>query len=118
MQNLKVPAVEAEGLAAKSKDLTKTDNVYAGDLTEEGAKSLLTFGGRRGGQAPEPRNAKGTVKFWVKDGVLTKYQYKVQGTVKNRDGKDMDVDRTVTIEIQDVGATKVTVPDEAKGKIS
>ena len=118
MQNLKVPAAEAEDLAAKAKDLAKTDTVYAGDLTEDGAKSLLTFGGRRGGQVPEPRNAKGSVKFWVKDGMLTKYQYKVQGTVKNRDGEDMDVDRTTTVEIQDVGSTKVAVPDAAKGKIS
>jgi hypothetical protein len=117
MQALKVPAAEAEDLATKSKELTKTEGVYAGDLTEEGAKSLLAFGGRRGGQAPEPRNAKGTVKFWIKDGVLTKYQYKVQGTV-TFNGEDRDVDRTTTVEIQDVGATKVTVPDEAKGKIS
>ena len=49
--------------------------------------------------------------------MLTKYQFKVQGTV-TRDGKDRDVERTTTVEIQDVGATKITVPEEAKGKIS
>jgi hypothetical protein len=120
MQNLKAPAVEAEDIAGKTKELTKTEGVYAGELTEDGAKGLMAFGGRRGGggQAPAIRNAKGTVKFWIKDGVLTKYQYNVQGTRKNRDGDDMDVDITTTVEISNVGTTKITVPEEAKGKLS
>ncbi len=117
MQNYKAPAVDAEDLAGKAKDLAKTDNVYSGDLTEEGAKSLMTFGRRGGGQAPAIKNAKGSVKFWIKEGALTKYQFKVQGTV-NRNGEDMDIDRTTTVEIKDVGATKITVPEEAKKKIS
>jgi opacity protein-like surface antigen len=117
MQNFKAPAAQAEEIAGKTKDLTKTDDTYAGELTEEGAKSLLTFG-RRGGQAPAVSNAKGSVKFWIKDGAITKYQTKVSGTTKNRDGEDMDIDRTTTVEIKDVGATKITVPDEVKSKMS
>jgi hypothetical protein len=116
MQNFKAPAVEAGDLAGKTKDLAKADDAYAGDLTEDGAKSLLTFG-RRGGQAPAVSNAKGSVKFWLKDGVLTKYQFKVQGTI-NRNGDDVDIDRTTTVEIKDVGTTKITVPDAAKSKMS
>jgi len=117
MQNYKVPAVEAEDLAGKVKDLAKADTVYSGDLTEEGAKSLMTFGRRGGGgQPPAPRNAKGSVKFWIKDGVLTKFQTKVSGTV-TRDGNDRDVDRTTTVEIKDIGATKITIPDEVKSKM-
>jgi hypothetical protein len=73
---------------------------------------------RRGGQAPPITNAKGSVKFWIKDGVITKYQTKVSGTTKNRDGDDMDIDRTTTVEIKDIGATKITVPDEVKTKMS
>jgi hypothetical protein len=117
MQNFKAPATEAQEMAANATALAKTDDVYAGDLTEDGAKKLMSFGGRRGGQGPGPKNAKGSVKFWVKDGMLTKFQYKVQGTV-TRNGEDTDVQRTTTVEIQDVGTTKVTVPDEAKGKMS
>lgn len=117
LRNFKAPAAEAEDLAGKTKDLLKGDEAYAGDLTEDGAKSLLTFGRRRGGQAPEISNAKGSAKFWVKDGVLTKFQFKVSGTI-NRNGNDVDVDRTTTTEIKDVGTTKVTVPDEAKSKLT
>jgi hypothetical protein len=75
------------------------------------------MGGRRGGQAPPVSNAKGSVKFWIKDGVLTKYVLKVSGTI-TRNGDDVDVDRTTTVEIKDVGTTKLAVPDEAKSKMS
>jgi len=118
MKDFKAPAAQAEDIAGKTKDITKTGDVYAGDLTEEGAKSLMTFGRRRGGQGPEISNAKGSVKFWIKDGMLTKYETKVSGSMKNRDGDDMDVERTTTVEIKNVGATKITMPDEAKSKMS
>ena len=57
------------------------------------------------------------MKFWIKDGLLTKYEFKVQGKV-TIGGNDRDVDRTSTVEIKDVGSTKVDVPDEAKKKLS
>jgi hypothetical protein len=119
LRNFKSPAAQAAEIADKTKDLAKTDDVYAGELTEEGAKTLMTFG-RRGaqGQAPAISNAKGTVKFWIKDGAIVKYQTKVTATMKNRDGDDMDIDRTTTVEIKNVGTTKITVPDDAKKKMT
>jgi len=123
LRNFKAPAAQAEDIVAKTKDLSQVAGAYTGELTEAGAKSLLTMGrGRRGGggggQPPEITNAKGSVQFWIKDGIITKYQFKVSGTTKNRDGDDMNIDRTTTVEIKDVGATKITVPDEAKNKMS
>jgi hypothetical protein len=117
LQNFKAPAAEAGDLAGKTKELKKDGEAYASDLTEAGAKELLTFGGRRGGNAPEPKNAKGSVKFWVKDGLLSKYELKLQGTV-TFNGEDRDMDRTTTVEIKDVGTTKVEVPEAAKAKLS
>ncbi|MFO1497015.1 MAG: hypothetical protein U1G07_01235 [Verrucomicrobiota bacterium] len=113
-RNLKPPAIQAADLATGTKDLKKDGDTYSGDLTEETAKTLLTF--RRGGGA-DASNAKGSVKFWVKDGALVKYEYKVKGTV-SFNGNDRDVDRTTTVEITDVGSTKVTVPEQAKKKVS
>ena len=117
LQNFKAPAAEAVDLAGKAKELKKEGEAYASDLTEAGAKELLTMGGRRGANAPEPKNAKGTVKFWVKDGLLAKFELKLSGTV-NFNGEDRDIDRTTTVEIKDVGTTKVEVPDAAKEKLS
>jgi hypothetical protein len=120
LRNFKVPAHEAQDLASKSKEITKSGDAYQAELTEEGVKDLLTFRGGRGGNAgnaPAPTNAKGSVKFWVKDGRLAKYEYNVQGTM-NFNGNDFNIDRTTTVEIKDVGSTKVEVPDDAKGKLS
>ena len=117
LQNYKTPATEAAELAGKAKELKKDGDVISSDLTEEAAKGLLSFRMPGGGDGPEVSGAKGTVKFWVKDGALTKYQFNVKGTV-SFGGNDRDVDRTTTVEIKDVGTTKVEVPEDAKKKLS
>jgi hypothetical protein len=116
IQNFKAPAVQAEELAGKVKELKQDGDAYSGELTEDAAKSLLMFGGRGGGNGPEVSGAKASVKFWVKDGMLAKYETKVKGTV-SFGGNDRDVDRTTTIEIKDVGSTKISVPEEAEKKL-
>lgn len=116
VQNYKTPAVQAAELAEQSKELKKDGDALTGDLTEAGAKSLLSFGGRGGGNGPEVTGAKGSAKFWVKDGLLAKYQFKVQGSV-SWNGNDREVDRTTTVEIKDVGTTKIEVPEDAKKKL-
>jgi len=116
-ENYKGPAAEAESLVADTKDLTLSDGVYSGDLTEQGAKQLMTFRRGGGGGGPEISNAKGSAKFWVKDGQLTKYEYKVEGTM-TFNGQERDLERTTTVDISDVGTTKVNVPEEAAKKAS
>jgi hypothetical protein len=116
-QNYKTPAVQAEEIAATTKELKETDGAWKGDLTEEGAKQLLSFGGRRGGGGPEISNAKGWAKFWIKDGVLSKFEFNVQGEM-SFNNNDIKIDRTTTTEIKDIGTTKVTVSDAAKKKLS
>jgi hypothetical protein len=115
-QNYKTPAAEATSLAGLAKDLTAGTNGISGDLTEDGAKTMLAF--RRGGNGTPPAiaNAKGSVTFWLTDGKLVKYQTHVSGTV-TFNGNDRDVDRTTTTEIKDVGATKIEVSDDAKKKL-
>jgi hypothetical protein len=119
LRNYPMPATQAADLADEAKALKKDGEVIAGDLTEDGAKALLTFrprGGGGGGEAPTISNAKGSVKFWLKDGKPAKYQWHLQGTI-SFNGNDMDVDRTTTVEIKDVNSTKVEVPAEAKKKL-
>ena len=115
VRNFKAPTAQALALAGGAAALTQDGGVISGDLTEAGAKAQLAFGGRRGGGGggPEITNAKGSVKFWVTDGTLTKYEFKVSGTV-SFNGNDRDIDRDTTVEITEVGTTKVTVPADAQ----
>jgi hypothetical protein len=117
LQNFRAPAVEAADMLSKVKELKKDGDVYSGDLTEDGVKALLTRGFRPGGNAPEMGNPKGWIKLWVKDGLLTRYQYNVQATMTFQ-GNERNIDRTTNVEIKDVGATNVEVPEEAKKKLS
>lgn len=117
------PAEDAEELLKAAKELKAGDGgVYSAELTEEAAKERAGFFGRggRGGQAnanrPEPKNAKATVKFWVKDGVLAKYVLSTSAKITFQD-EDRDIERTMTTQISDVGSTKVEVPEEAKKKL-
>jgi hypothetical protein len=114
-RNLKVPAAQVADIAASAEELKKDGDAYSGALTEAGAKSLLTFRPRNGGEA-SVTNATGSVKFWLKDGALAKYEFKVKGTV-SVGGNEFENDRTTTVEIKDVGSTKIEVPDEAKKKL-
>jgi hypothetical protein len=115
IRNIKAPAEQIEELANGAKELKKDGDAITGELTEEAAKKLMSFGGR-GGQA-QVKNAKATVKFWVKDGTISKYQYSTKGTF-NFNGEDRDIDRTSNVEINKVGETKVVVPEAAKKKLS
>jgi len=120
MRNFKAPAAQATELAGGAKEIKKEGDAYVSDLTEEQAKTLLSFRGGRGGgggEGPTVSNAKGSVKFWITDGALSKYELKVTGSV-SFNGNDRDVDRTTTIEIKDVGTTKVEVPEDVKKKLS
>ena len=109
VRNFRAPAAQAAELAAAAKGLKKEGDVYSSDLTDEGAKAQFRIG--------TASNAKGSVKFWVKDGALTKYEFKLKGTVEFN-GNDVDIDRTTTVEIKDVGTTKVNVPEAATKKLS
>jgi hypothetical protein len=109
VRGFRTPAAQAAELVAGAKQLKKDGDVYSGDLTDEGAKAQFRI-------APAS-NAKGSVKFWLKDGALTKYEFKLKGTV-DFNGTDVDVDRTTTVEIKDVGTTKVSVPEAATKKMS
>jgi hypothetical protein len=74
-------------------------------------------GGPGGGDGPDITGAKGTIKFWVKDGALTKYETDVQGSI-DFNGNARDMHPVTTIEIKDVGTTKIEVPADAKKNLS
>jgi hypothetical protein len=111
IRNFKTPAAQAADLVAGAKELQQTNGAYAGDLTADAAKKLLSFRGR-GGNA-NISNPSGTVQFWAANGELTKYKFHVKGTV-TFNGNDVDIDRDTTVEIKDAGATTIDVPGDVK----
>jgi len=106
------PTAQALALAAGTAALKADGDVISGDLTEAAAKAQVAFRPRGGGGAPDISNAKGSVKFWLTAGRLAKYEFKVSGTV-SFNGDDRDLARDTTVEITNVGNTKVTVPADA-----
>jgi hypothetical protein len=117
LKAMKRPADEAETLAGKASALKKeSDGVYSSELDGAAAKEMFALLGRRAAEAPE---AKGSVKFWVKDGRLAKYEFIVRGKITaGEDKREVDLSRATTVEIKEVGSTKVSLPEDAKKKLS
>ena len=116
LKKYKAAAGEAEELVGNASNLKKGDDgVVTGNLKEEAVKEILGRLSRRA--ASGAKDLKGAVKFWLKDGLLAKYEFSVQATVTIRE-EEMSVNLTTTVEPKDVGKTKVSLPDEAKKKLS
>src|SRR5581483_4485085 len=108
-----LPAEMIKDAISKTKGITMADGVYSGDLTEDAAKAAMTFGGRGGrrggggggagggGGGPQVSDAKATIKIWVKDGAVSKYASHVTGKTTNRNGDEIEVNRTTTVEFSD-----------------
>lgn len=117
LADFKSPAALAESLADKAGELKdEGGGAYAGELSEEAARELLSTGQRGGQSAPSVSGAKGSVRFWLKEGVLVKYEYALQGKMTFGQ-REVDVNRTTVVEIKDVGTAKVEVPEEARAKL-
>jgi hypothetical protein len=118
VRNFKLPTAQALDIVPGMKEIKKDGDLYTSDLTEDVAKTLLTFRPRGGGgDGPTVSDGKGSVKFWLNDGVLAKYETHLTGKI-SFNGNDREVDRTTTVEIKDVNSTKVDVPEGAMKKLS
>ena len=119
LKSYKTPAAQSAELARNMSELKEADGILSGELKEDAIKEILLMGGRRreGQETPKTTDAKGTVKFWIKNGALNKYEINVQGKVATAD-RSVDINRTTTVEIKEIGSTKIEAPAEAKEKIS
>jgi hypothetical protein len=117
LKALKKPVEEAESLVGKAVEMKKeSDGLYSGNLAADAAKEMFSLLGRRAAEAPD---AKGSLKFWVKDGRLAKYEFNVAGKITvGEDKRQVDISRTTTVEIKDVGSAKVSLPEDARKKLS
>jgi len=116
LRTFKRPTDEAATLVSKATALKKeSDGVYSSDMDGAAAKEMFGLLGRRAAEAPE---AKGTIKYWVKDGQLAKYEFAVRGKITaGEEKREVDLSRVTTVEIKEVGSTKVSLPEDAKKKL-
>jgi len=116
--NVALPTTTAKDATAKLDNIKKENDVISADLPADVAKGLLAFrGGPAGAPAPEVASPKGDIKLTLKDGAITKLVLHLTGSMDFGGGQPFDINRTTTIELKDVGTTKVTAPDEAKKKL-
>lgn len=119
VRSIKVPEAEALEMTEFVDDLQLIDGVYCEELSEDEAKELATassrsrFGsGRRGRGPSEVVFAKATQKYWVKDGVLVKFEQFLDASI-DRGGTEQIVERTTTTTISEIGVTKHDAPEAA-----
>jgi len=116
LRTYKLPASEATFLAKHSRNLKEdASGSLAGELDEAALKWLLTRGRQ---EITDVAKVKGSVQFWLQNGRLAKYEYVVQGALALKpDEPEVKLHRTTTVEIKNVGSTKVDVPREAAEKL-
>jgi len=114
----KVPAHELVDLVDKVKEVKLVKGRLEGDLTEEGALALMPFGrGRPGAGGPGAPKIKATLRVWLKDGELQRYELATDMTMQTPMG-EMNMSPTTTVRVKEVGTTKVEAPAEAKQKLA
>jgi hypothetical protein len=111
-----LPATEIAELTRRSTNLREENGVLAADLDEEAVKELLQPTRGRAAKGETPSQTKGNLRIWRTNGIVSKYQYTLSGK-QLRDGQEVDVGRTVAVEIKDIGTTVVSVPERIKEKL-
>jgi hypothetical protein len=122
LKNLKThnrPAAQAAALLKHAKDLKEgTPGYFVSPLDDAGIKEFLHQSLRTKG-TPEIDPLGGSVAFWIRDGVLLRYELTLRGTVTYPApaASSWTADLKTTVEVSGVGATTVDVPDEARKKL-
>lgn len=93
-------------------------DVITGALSELGAQLLLVQDGQT---RITPLAATGTFKLWIRGGLVTRYQLKLQGSlaIETRGRQThVTVNQVSTVSIRDIGVTVVEVPHEVRKKLN
>jgi len=119
LKKYKAPAAEAAGLLEVMGELkSQGDGLFTGALTDDGVKAYLEATAKAGKKPADLMEPKVTVRFWLKEGTLSKYEVTLEGKKpKGKDKTPAGTKTTITVEIKDVGATKVELPDDCLKKL-
>jgi len=107
-RDTQTPVEEANELTLSLTSLEEEGDGLVGTLPVDASKAQLA--GRRG--VDSVRDTKGTVRFSISDGVLTKYVLRVEGTLVD-DDQTRETWRQTTVQVKDVGTAKLDLPSGA-----
>jgi hypothetical protein len=108
--------IEKASKADKREAVGETEcDVYAFELTGDGARSIFPGGGMAGRFGGERGNAKfkGCGKAWVAGGAIVKLDVAASLST-SFNGNEFEITSFRTFSIFDVGKTRVEIPDDAK----
>lgn len=109
------PATELALLVGKVKEFKSADGMLSGEMSAFATTLLLrsAFGESPFPPLP-PSSVHGVLRIWLKAGLPVRYEVRVDGALTTTDGNRRALENVETVEIKDVGSTKVDVPAEAK----
>jgi hypothetical protein len=107
------PAQMVLWILAQVQSVTASGDAFVGDLSYDYIARIMRGNGRNGPLVVS-RSSTGSIKFWIKDGGISKYQTQIKASYEDSDSPLAE--RTTTVEIKNVGSTFVAVPAEAKAK--
>jgi len=111
------PHEELGVIVSSGIDLQAEGDTLTGSLTDLGAQLLLV---RDGQTEITPLQAAGTFTLWIRDGLVTRYQVKLQGVLAIKTGlgtRQIAVTQNTSTQISDIGTTSVEVPFEVMAKL-
>ena len=113
----KAPSAECAALGGELQKAKGEVGMISGELKGDTAKEYLEFyiPPYAGQAAPKIADPRGSVKFWIDNGMLTKYEINVQCKVIR--GNQESEYRITTVGIKDVGTTRLEVTEGAKQKL-
>jgi hypothetical protein len=114
------PSAEAQDLFKHAKELKSgSEGYFVSPLSPEAAKELLHRSLKAVGRPPKISDASGQLSFWVRDGILVKYEVQLRGDVTTDPSGSpvLKADQTRIVELMALGTTKVDIPDAALKKL-
>jgi hypothetical protein len=111
------PHEELGVIVSSHQEFKVEGDVVTGTLTDLGAQLLLVHDGQK---EISPRRAAGTFKLWLRDGIVAKYQVRLEGVLvidTPRGRRQVDVHQTSDTLVKDVGTTTFDVPAQARSKL-
>jgi hypothetical protein len=114
---LSLPHEELGVIVGSHVEFKVDGDMVTGKLTDLGAQLLLV---RDGQDNLQPLRASGTFRIWLRGGMVSKYQLKLEGVLEvqlSSGPKQIQVQQTTDTVVKDIGTTRFEIPEQARDKL-